>query len=128
MNAATPGATTLVPTTTAVELPAGLTDTDAARITAAISAARTESTPPLYYALAWLWAKLFGDGEVGLRSLSAIVGTLTVPLAYLTARQRLAATGALLTRHVGLTSGAEDPGASEAVRQVRTSRRRRCRL
>lgn len=48
MNAATPGATTLVPTTTAVELPAGLTDTDAARITAAISAARTESTRHAY--------------------------------------------------------------------------------
>ena len=44
--------------------------------------ARTESTPPLYYALAWLWAKLFGHGEAGLRSLSAVVGTLTVPVAW----------------------------------------------
>jgi hypothetical protein len=47
----------------------------------------TESTPPLYYLLAWLWSKLFGTGEVGLRSLSALIGTLTVPAAYLAARE-----------------------------------------
>src|SRR5437868_3034459 len=33
--------------------------------------ARTESTPPLYYALAWVWVRIFGADEVGLRSLSA---------------------------------------------------------
>src|SRR3954468_18021859 len=43
---------------------------------------RTESTPPLYYVLAWLWAQLFGTGEAGLRSLSALIGTATIPLAY----------------------------------------------
>lgn len=42
----------------------------------------SESTPPLYYAIAWFWAKLFGTGEVGLRSLSALVGTLTIPVVY----------------------------------------------
>lgn len=41
---------------------------------------RTESTPPVYYALAWAWGKLFGTGEAGLRSLSALLGTATVPL------------------------------------------------
>ena len=41
-----------------------------------------ERSPPLYYVLAWAWSKLFGTGEVGLRSLSAILGTLTVPVAY----------------------------------------------
>jgi mannosyltransferase len=46
----------------------------------------TEATPPLYYALAWLWSRLFGTGAVALRSLSAIAGTLTVPLAYAAAR------------------------------------------
>src|SRR5436305_13618685 len=40
------------------------------------------STPPLYYMLAWLWAKLFGTGEAGLRSLSALLGTALVPAAY----------------------------------------------
>src|SRR3954453_11601694 len=42
----------------------------------------SESTPPLYYVLAWLWAQLFGTGEVGLRSLSALIGTATIPVAY----------------------------------------------
>ncbi len=42
----------------------------------------SESTPPLYYALAWVWSRIFGDGEVGLRSLSALIGTLTVPVIY----------------------------------------------
>ena len=31
----------------------------------------SESAPPLYYALAWLWTQVTGTGEVGLRSLSA---------------------------------------------------------
>jgi mannosyltransferase len=47
----------------------------------------SESTPPLYYLLAWLWTGAFGDGEVGLRSLSALIGTLTVPTFYLAARE-----------------------------------------
>ncbi len=42
----------------------------------------TESTPPLYYLLAWGWAHVFGYGEAALRSLSAIVGVLVVPVAY----------------------------------------------
>jgi 4-amino-4-deoxy-L-arabinose transferase-like glycosyltransferase len=46
-----------------------------------------ESTPPLYYVLAWLWAKLFGHGEAGLRSLSALFGTLAVPVAWRAARE-----------------------------------------
>src|SRR5215218_3444000 len=41
-----------------------------------------ESTPPLYYVVAWLWTKPFGTGEIGLRSLSALAGTATVPVAY----------------------------------------------
>ncbi|MDQ3722555.1 MAG: hypothetical protein M3376_05690, partial [Actinomycetota bacterium] len=34
----------------------------------------SESTPPLYYVLAWLWTQVFGTGEVGMRSLSALFG------------------------------------------------------
>ncbi|MDX6668523.1 MAG: mannosyltransferase [Solirubrobacteraceae bacterium] len=49
--------------------------------------ARTESTPPLFYVLAWAWAKLFGHGEAGLRSLSALFGTLTVPVAWRAGRE-----------------------------------------
>lgn len=39
---------------------------------------RSENTPPLYYVLAWGWSRPLGLGEVGLRSLSALVGTATV--------------------------------------------------
>src|SRR4029453_6429346 len=42
----------------------------------------TEATPPVYYVLGWGWTRIFGDGEVGLRSLSALAGTLTIPAAY----------------------------------------------
>lgn len=45
--------------------------------------ADTESTPPLYYVLAWVWTKAFGYGEIGLRSLSALAGTATVPVTFL---------------------------------------------
>jgi mannosyltransferase len=47
----------------------------------------SESTPPLYYWLAWLWSKVFGTGEVGLRALSALFGTALVPVAWAMARQ-----------------------------------------
>jgi 4-amino-4-deoxy-L-arabinose transferase-like glycosyltransferase len=53
-----------------------------------------ERSPPLYYILAWAWSRVFGTGEVGLRSLSALFGTLTIPLAYLAA--------AALTRRRGV--------------------------
>jgi len=43
---------------------------------------QSESTPPLYYCVAWVWARLFGDHEAGLRSLSAVAGVLVVPVAY----------------------------------------------
>ena len=42
----------------------------------------SEPNPPLYFAVAWLWAKLFGTTEVALRSLSALAGTLTIPVVY----------------------------------------------
>jgi mannosyltransferase len=43
----------------------------------------SESAPPLYYVLAWLWTQFTGTGEFGLRSLSALAGVATVPVAYL---------------------------------------------
>jgi mannosyltransferase len=47
----------------------------------------SESAPPLYYVLAWLWTQVTGTGEVGLRSLSAIAGVATVPVAYLLGKE-----------------------------------------
>jgi mannosyltransferase len=43
----------------------------------------SESAPPLYYALAWVWTQLTGTGEFGLRSFSAAAGVATVPVAFL---------------------------------------------
>ena len=43
----------------------------------------SESAPPLYYALAWVWTQVTGTGEFGLRSLSALAGVATIPVAYL---------------------------------------------
>jgi hypothetical protein len=56
--------------------------------------ADTESTPPLYYVAAWLWAKVAGADEVGLRSLSAVFGILAVPVAYGAARALLSSRAA----------------------------------
>jgi mannosyltransferase len=41
----------------------------------------SERTPYLYYVLAWLWTRVFGMGAVGVRSLSALFGTLTIAVA-----------------------------------------------
>lgn len=60
---------------------------------------RSESNPPLYYVLAWGWAKAFGVGEVGLRSLSALLGAATVPVAYFVGRE-------LASRRAGLVLAA----------------------
>ena len=40
----------------------------------------SESNPPLYYVLAWAWSKLFGTGEVGLRSLDQATARRTSPV------------------------------------------------
>jgi uncharacterized membrane protein len=56
-----------------------------------------ETSPPLYFVLAWLWAKVFGTGEAGLRSLSALAGTAVVPVTYLCARE-------LVSKRAGLVA------------------------
>jgi mannosyltransferase len=58
--------------------------------------ARTESTPPLYYVVLWLWSRVFGLGEAGLRSLSALAGTLTIPVVFAVARRLESTRAALL--------------------------------
>ncbi len=60
---------------------------------------RSESTPPLYYMVAWGWTRLFGDAEVGLRSLSAVAGLMTVLAAFAAGRT-------LATRRVGYVAAA----------------------
>jgi mannosyltransferase len=46
----------------------------------------TESTPPLYYLLGWGWVQVLGSDEWQLRSLSALLGTLVVPVAFFAGR------------------------------------------
>ena len=41
-----------------------------------------EAMPPLYFVLAWLWTRVAGTGEVGIRSLSALIGVCTIPVAF----------------------------------------------
>jgi mannosyltransferase len=55
----------------------------------------SESTPPLYYLLAWLWSVPFGTGEIALRSISAAAGVATIPVVWLAARE-------LTTRRIAL--------------------------
>jgi 4-amino-4-deoxy-L-arabinose transferase-like glycosyltransferase len=59
----------------------------------------SEDTPPPYFVLAWGWSRVFGLGEAGVRSLSALLGTLTVPVSY-------AAAGRLVSRRAALTAAA----------------------
>ena len=59
----------------------------------------TESTPPLYYVVAWLWAQIVGSDETQLRSLSALAGTLVVPVAFAAGR-------AVATTRIGFAAAA----------------------
>jgi uncharacterized membrane protein len=43
---------------------------------------KVEGTPPVYYCVAWVWARVFGFGEAGIRSLSAVAGVGVILCAY----------------------------------------------
>jgi mannosyltransferase len=58
-----------------------------------------ETTPPLYFILAWAWAHVFGTGEAALHSLSAVLGVAVVPITYLCARD-------LVSRRAGVIAAA----------------------
>jgi mannosyltransferase len=64
----------------------------------------SESTPPLYYCAAWVWARLFGVREAGLRSLSALAGAATVPVVYLIGRELASSRAALVAAALTATS------------------------
>lgn len=55
-----------------------------------------EWNPPLYLLVAWPWAKLFGTGELGLRSLSAVLGVAVVPLICMCGRELISARAGLV--------------------------------
>ena len=60
----------------------------------------SESTPPLYYLVAWFWSRPFGTGEAWMRSLSALAGTTSILVVYLAAR------ALPLSRRAGLIAAA----------------------
>ena len=48
----------------------------------------TESTPPLYYVLSWIWIQLSAShSATALRMVSLLAGVVTVPVGYLAARR-----------------------------------------
>jgi len=51
--------------------------------------AQSSDHPPLYFLLEHYWVGLFGNSEYALRSLSALFGTLSLPVFYLLARKVL---------------------------------------
>ncbi|HEV2974013.1 MAG TPA: glycosyltransferase family 39 protein [Solirubrobacteraceae bacterium] len=59
------------------------------------SVVHTENTPPLWYVLAWLDVRSFGDGALALRFPSALAGVATVPVAWAIG-QRLAGRAAAI--------------------------------
>ena len=58
-----------------------------------------ETNPPLYFVLGWIWVRILGAGEVGLRSLSALAGTALIPIVYLCGRE-------LVSRRAGIVAAA----------------------
>jgi len=58
-----------------------------------------ESNPSLYYVLQGAWERIFGSGETGIRSFTALLGTASIPLMYGAAK-------ALYSRRAGLIAAA----------------------
>ena len=50
-------------------------------------ALKHDGHPPLYYVLLHGWMNLFGDGNLAVRSMSAVISVATLPLAYLAGRR-----------------------------------------
>ena len=57
---------------------------------------RIDQHPPLYYALLHFWTKLAGDNPDDVRMLSAILGTLTIPVMFLLGRRLMGTSVGLL--------------------------------
>ncbi len=58
---------------------------------------RSESTPPLYYVLAWVWTHAFGSSAFAIRSLSALAGIACTLVVYAIADRLAGRRAALIT-------------------------------
>ena len=54
-----------------------------------IQIVKGDISPPVYYILLHYWMKVFGNSEAAMRGMSALFGTLSIPLFYLLARDIL---------------------------------------
>jgi uncharacterized membrane protein len=62
-----------------------------------------ESSPPLFFVLAWLSAKL-GDPTIWIRLPTLLLGTATVPVIYLLGRETIGRSGALIAAAIAAAS------------------------
>ena len=54
--------------------------------------------------LVWVWQKVFGSGDIALRSLSALLGTATIPVVYAAARELASRRAGLLAAGLAATN------------------------
>ena len=56
-----------------------------------------EVAPPLYFVCLWIWRHIFGTSAVDMRTLSALAGALTIPVAFAVADRLVARRAAVVT-------------------------------
>ncbi|MDQ6776234.1 MAG: glycosyltransferase family 39 protein, partial [Actinomycetota bacterium] len=61
---------------------------------------KQEATPPLYYVLAWIWTRVGGVTETGVRSLSAVAGVATIWFTWAATREAISARAGVLAAAV----------------------------
>ena len=85
---------------------------------------RDDGAPPLFYVLLHFWMQLFGTGDLGARSLSGVIGVLTLPAAWV-AGQRVGSqswkdpAAGVPSPQAGAADGPSDPEASSRERRGR---------
>jgi Dolichyl-phosphate-mannose-protein mannosyltransferase len=57
---------------------------------------QNETTPPLFYCVAWVWGRVFGFGQTSLRTIPALAGVASVPMVYLAGSRLISRRGALI--------------------------------
>jgi mannosyltransferase len=57
---------------------------------------QNETTPPLFYVIAWAWGRTFTFGQTSLRTISALAGVASVPVVFLAARRLISERGAVI--------------------------------
>jgi 4-amino-4-deoxy-L-arabinose transferase-like glycosyltransferase len=55
-----------------------------------------EPNPPLFFVVAWPWARLFGTGAAGIRSLSAVAGVALIPIMWACGRELISSRAGLV--------------------------------